>query len=576
MPSKFFKTLMPLVLAASLAACGGGGGGGGTDPGGPPPPPPPPPPTTEQAPDGAFAVTPSVGGASTLRLSWPAVERATFYRVLRDKGDDQTFDIVADQLQATTFDLALPVHLTDWSAIAFRVEACNSAGCGHAESGSLLQFALFAIGSVKPAASSADLFGRNVAVSSDGNTMAIGAAGDDLQDDDSGAVYVFVREGAQWQQQAYVKAGLNARTGDGFGGALALSADGNTLAVGAIGEDSSTGGVVEAEQPAGEAGRPNSGAAYVFLREGTQWRAQMKFKAANPFPNGRFGIALALSANGNRLAVGSSKVNDNSGGVALFERIGNGWVVSGPALLGQPTDNGFGTALALSADGITLAVGAPREGVNLGRAGGAYVYVETAGSWAQQTLLSPPASDALGTEGDGFGSALSLSSDGNTLAVGAPTDILLSSAIGPAMPNDAGLPTSRSVGAVHVFQRSNGEWDPQAYIKATNSGTDFQFGSSVSLSSDGSMLAIGAPGESGALQGVHLTHSNEQGIDKAGAVYLFMRNGGTWASSRYVKAPKVAAAAHFGIGAALSGNGQSLVVGTDTDALLGTGQVFAY
>jgi len=99
-----------------------------------------------------------------------------------------------------------------------------------------------------------DQFGFAVALSGDGNTMAVGATAEDgaakgingNQADHSainaGAVYLFTRNGANWVQQAYVKAS-NAKASDQFGASLALSGDGNTLAVGATGESSSATGV---------------------------------------------------------------------------------------------------------------------------------------------------------------------------------------------------------------------------------------------------------------------------------------------------------------------------------------------
>ena len=94
-----------------------------------------------------------------------------------------------------------------------------------------------------------DLFGWSGAISADGNTIAIGADGEmsgatGINGDQSsntsgyaGAVYVYVRSGETWVQQAYVKASNAAATYE-FGVSLALSADGNTLVVGSVGEQS--------------------------------------------------------------------------------------------------------------------------------------------------------------------------------------------------------------------------------------------------------------------------------------------------------------------------------------------------
>ena len=119
-----------------------------------------------------------------------------------------------------------------------------------------------------------DWFAVRLAISGDGNTLAIGAANEDSaarginggQNDDSaveaGAVYFFTRSAAMWAPQAYVK-GANTEAFDEFGGTTALSRDGRTLVVGARGEDSGARGINgnQADNSVDE-----SGAAYVFTR----------------------------------------------------------------------------------------------------------------------------------------------------------------------------------------------------------------------------------------------------------------------------------------------------------------------
>ncbi len=134
-----------------------------------------------------------------------------------------------------------------------------------------------------------DLFGCSVALSADGSTLAVGAYGEDsaatgINGDqtsnaaaDSGAVYVFTRTGTTWSQQAYVKAS-NTGAGDYFGISVALSADGSTLAVGALHEDSAATGI-NGDQTSNAAA--SSGAVYVFTRTGTTWSQQAYVKASN-------------------------------------------------------------------------------------------------------------------------------------------------------------------------------------------------------------------------------------------------------------------------------------------------------
>jgi hypothetical protein len=229
-------------------------------------------------------------------------------------------------------------------------------------------------------------YNESIALSADGETLAVGAHGEDSnaigiggdQSDNSGhqsgAVYLFRFDGANWHQQAYVKAS-NAGEEDRFGNSVALSADGNALIVGAPYEDSGAIGI-DADQTDNSA--LAAGAAYVFRYDGVDWYQQAFIKASNTEQNDRFARDIALSPEGDSLAVGayledgsatgingdqSDNSAENGGAVYLF-RFGDGeWLqqayVKAPNI--DPMDH-FGASLALSAYGETLVVGAPNEG----------------------------------------------------------------------------------------------------------------------------------------------------------------------------------------------------------------------
>ncbi|HSK03882.1 MAG TPA: hypothetical protein VK932_21665, partial [Kofleriaceae bacterium] len=158
-----------------------------------------------------------------------------------------------------------------------------------------------------------DYFGYSIALSADGTTLAVGAVIEDSAatgiDGDqasnaatqSGAVYVFVRRGATWVQEAYLKAS-NTGAGDDFGFSVALSADGSTLAVGARLEDSAATGI-DGNQADNTA--LSSGAVYVFTRSGATWSQQAYVKPSNAGTSDQFGYSIALSADGSTLAVGA-------------------------------------------------------------------------------------------------------------------------------------------------------------------------------------------------------------------------------------------------------------------------------
>src|SRR5688500_8365996 len=131
--------------------------------------------------------------------------------------------------------------------------------------------------------------GNAIAVNGDGTTVAVGAPHESSaargvngsQDDNSlynsGAVYVYVRRGDTWTQQAYIKAS-NAGGSDMFGLSLALSRDGNTLAVAAPWEGSAATGVNGSQN---DDSIPQAGAVYIFMRSGSAWSQQAYIKASN-------------------------------------------------------------------------------------------------------------------------------------------------------------------------------------------------------------------------------------------------------------------------------------------------------
>jgi hypothetical protein len=440
---------------------------------------------------------------------------------------------------------------------------------------------------------SGDIFGYAVALSGDGNTLAVGATyedsnatglnGDQANNDvrDAGAVYVFTRDsGGSWTQQAYIKAS-NTGWDDQFGWSVALSGDGNTLVAGAIGESSAATGVngTQADNSASYAG-----AVYVFTRDtGGVWTQQAYVKASNTDAFDAFGSSVALSAGGNILAVGAvgedsaaTGVNGHpagdasaSGAVYVFTRdSGSVWTqqVYVKASNTDVSDN-FGWSVDLSGDGSTLAVGAINEdsaaiGVNGNQAndsvrdsGAAYVFTrDSGGVWTQQAYVKASNTDVA----DFFGWSVALSGDGSTLAVAADGEDSAGTGVNGAQA-DNNAPES---GAVYVFTHdSGGVWTQQAYAKASNTDADDSFGSSVALSDDGTSMAVGVRREDSAATDVNGNQADNSALD-AGAVCVFTRDSGdTWTQQIYVKASNTDAFDFFGWSVALTGDGNTLAVG---------------
>lgn len=360
-----------------------------------------------------------------------------------------------------------------------------------------------------------DRFGFSVALAADGNTLAVGApreasgaTGINGEQDDSsalesGAVYVFSRSGTSWSQQAYVK-GSKSRRLDRFGGSVALAGDGNTLAVGASGDDQ----IANA-----------SGAVYVFSRSGTSWSEQDYLKASTIVAGFRFGSTVTLDATGDTLAVGSDSEDSdatgingdednrearNSGAVYVFSRSGTNWSQQAFVKASNTAENArFGSNVDLSDDGNTLAVGATYEGwtsvASVG-AGAVYVFVRSGTTWSEQAYLKASNTD----DNDRFGWGVALAGNGDTLAVGAYLEDSVAT----------------NSGAVYLFNRSGTSWSQQAYLKAPNAEQDDSFGLSVALAADGNTLAVGAHLEGSSATGIGGDQADNSSPD-SGAVYLY-------------------------------------------------------
>jgi hypothetical protein len=469
-----------------------------------------------------------------LTLSWTGAADAVRYQVQRQvAGGSWVDDGEPVSAPATSTVRALSIHLADWATTRYRVAVCNARACiATTTELSVLDRIAGAIGYLKASNTGAgDRFGAAVALSADGSTLAVGAVeedgngtgttGDPTNNAASaaGAVYVFVRGTEGWTQQAYVKA-LNSGAADAFGQALALSADGSTLAVGAPGEDSST-TTINVNGQGSNNSALESGAAYVFVRTGVTWTQQAYVKASNAGANDAFGVSVSLSADGATLAVGAPGEDSSTTGVS--------------------------TSTASSNNTAT-------------NAGAAYLFGRIGTTWSQLTYFKASTVDA----NDDFGRSLVLSADATTLAVAAPSESSAATGVN-GNATDNSMPAS---GAVYVFARTPTSWLQQAYLKASNTGAEDQLGQSLAISGDGNALAVGTPFEdSGAVS------SADNSLLESGAVYVFVRSGGSWSQQALLKAAEIGAGDFFGTSVAISTDGNTLVVGAPlADGLLpGTG-----
>jgi type IV secretory pathway TrbD component len=362
-------------------------------------------------------------------------------------------------------------------------------------------------------------FGYSVALSADGNTALIGGPRDG---EHSGAAWVFVRSGGEWQQEAK----LIEPTGEGpvehcgeepggeldqcgFGRRVALSADGNTALVGNPRRNG------------------NTGAAWVFTRSVGTWTQQGDaLTAADETSEGRFGKSVALSGDGSTALIGGSSDGNGHGAAWAFSRSGTEWTQQGPKLTatGGLGETHFGGSVALAADGNTALIGGPGDNEFQGAA---WIF-------ARSVTGKGPTWSGLGTKLTGggenptgaghFGFSVALSADAGTALVGARRD-------------------ENGKGAAWLFTGSGGAWSEQG-PKFTGSDEGEEFGYSVALSSDGSSMLIGG------------THGN----GGRGAALLLKRSG-TGSERRLDAGVEAVGTPLFGSSVALSSDAQAALVG---------------
>ena len=314
--------------------------------------------------------------------------------------------------------------------------------------------------------SAEDLFGSSVSLSDD--TALIGAVNDDDNGDQSGSVYVFIRTGSNWAQQAKLLVADSAAD-DQFG--YSLSLDGDTALIGVANDDDNG---------------DQSGSAYVFTRTGSNWTQQAKLLASDGTINDFFGGSVSISHNNVLIgAHGDDDNGDQSGSAYVFTRTGSNWTQQAKLLaLDGAAGDYFGWSVSLSGD--SALIGADGDDEQGESSGSAYVFTRTGSNWTQQAKLLAP----KGTAYDSFGWCISLS--GDIALIGAPFD------------DDKGDQS----GSAYVFTRTGSDWTQQAKLLALDGTVADRFGWRLSLSNDTALFGVKWDGDNG--------------VD-SGSVYVFIK-----------------------------------------------------
>jgi hypothetical protein len=309
-------------------------------------------------------------------------------------------------------------------------------------------------GSVLTASDAAvdDRFGR-LALNGDGTVMAVSAYLWEGGANNVGGVYTYDWSGSSWVQRGGVLS--TGAAGDHFGVSLALSSSGSVLIV-----------------PADSIGAERGGV-YTYDRSGSAWvQRGSVLTASDGVDNDYFGNSVALSNDGNILAIGARDKNGGRGGVYIYDRSGSAWVQRGSVLTAGDAvaGNGF-SRVALNGAGTMLAVGAHLRDSSRG---GVYIYDWSGSAWVQRGSVLT-ASDAAA--GDQYAFSVSLSDDGTVLAVGAFSW--------------EGVQTDQ--GGVYIYDWSGSAWVQRGNVlTATDAAAQDAFGCNVALNSSGSMLVVGA------------------------------------------------------------------------------------
>ena len=285
-----------------------------------------------------------------------------------------------------------------------------------------------------------------------GNTLVVGAALDVTNGVIGGAAYVYVRDGHTWSLQQKLFASDRADF-DQFG--IAVDVVGDTIVVGAHGDNDE--GI-------------QTGAVYVFRRNGTTWTEEQKLKASDAAPDSAFGLSVALS--GQTVAIGAPAESSgalSSGAVYVFVNDGTSWQQQGKIKANNVMMNQQ-LGLSVSVSGDTIVAAAPGELIgepaddfnNVLSKGAVYIFERTGTSWDHQKRFFERDRNRTG------GFAVRAAIDGDTIIVGDPT-------------YDAG---ARFTGAVYVFERKGNGWS----LKHTLAANDGQFlqamGFSIAVSGD--------------------------------------------------------------------------------------------
>lgn len=498
-----------------------------------------------QAAPPAPSVTASTSNIKELSFSWQSIPQATRFELwFRATPGSSWVKYTESPAQSTSVQINVSVHLLDWRAARYHMKACDASGCSTSNEVGVTGEALTAIGYLKPnAANTHRWFGHAVGLSADGRTLAVLTGELIGPRTDSAAIHVYrkLTSTSGWRREArLLPSAVQGGTSQPYvGNPLALSANGNVLAVGLFAEDA-----------LGPRTPEDTGAVYLFRRTGSTWRLAQKLLGALRYQD-HFGMTLDLSDDGHTLIAthNTQEGRSESGTLEIYRDADDSsdqFVHEHTLLVPQhhTGERGFCVAASLSGDGGTLlrtcrelasqrnvvqVFNAPgwtqsariEAGDNSGidstydgrrfvvQAGGPGVVFDlTAAGWA----LAP---GFVHSAPGGQRNRTMISGDGKIIAGGVWTSNF--AGLGPVYP-----PYSYDnvgTGSVQIYEYKANRWTMRRVIKPGSANPQL-FGHAVSLGDNGRILAVGAPHDPSAATGIDGDRDDASAAER-GAVWLY-------------------------------------------------------
>ena len=542
------------------------------------------------------------------QFQWPSIDGASGYKLLENSDSISGFTPVSEDIPKNNSTYDHQVALFDRLNAQYIIQTCfmnvicanspivsvpsdenlnNSIGLLNAKEGE-----------------SGDEFGYSISINEDGTRLAIGAPGEDRADlttnnnslGSSGAVYIFHHENNLWVEKYLIKPESPIRNGL-FGRSVDLSGDGRTLVVGSP--------AIHTQDT------PQTGKFYIFEFSDENW-VEQAFPQNDYIASGspttsiidiNRGSSVSISRDGRKVAIGApgnndsrtginnrsvtDQTKDNSGVVYIYSKSAEQWTRQ--AYIKAHDNNNhyqFGHSVSLDNDGNTLAVGSiganqtTRDDGAILFKGSVYLF-----SFDNQTKQWEQDDFVVGDNielGDGFGHSVSLSGNGNVLAVGAYMENNAMNDAEPPRQIASRIPQS-GAGAAYIFKRDeNNKWPQTQYIKASNTNNVDHFGWSVALNDDGNLLAVGAEHE----ESISHAFRGEPGNNEArsiGAAYLYREDlNSNWIETSYIKQKDTFGITknnhNFGRSVDFDSSGETLAVGASASSFLQSqpGAVFIY